>query len=177
MQTPKLLMRKSMLDIQGRMRPCVQIMAKVDPEMQALLKKHFFNDNLFKRTSYAQGFPQGAPVPAPSLAPHLNNFIRNDACPEISVKTMLTGQMHQASTIWEMKAFEYVAERAFDSLLDLMRTAAQLGQETSYAPEGLDAADFEIYTPPAPAPAAAEAEGDADAGPAEQSAEVQPAAA
>ena len=112
MQPPKLLMRKSMLEIQGRVRPCVQIMAKVEPDMQALLKKHFFNDNLFKRTSYAQGFPQGAPIPAPSLAPHLSAFIKNDACPEISVKTILTGQMHQASTIWEMKAFEYVAERA-----------------------------------------------------------------
>ena len=141
----------------------MQIAAKVDPAMHKLLTTYFYNENLFKRTSYAQGFPEGAPVPKPSLAPHLNNFIKNDACPEITVKSLLTGQMHQAATIWEMKAFEYVAERAFDGFLDIMETAAALGVETNYEPEGLDLKRLEIAVPAEAPPADLESEASADA--------------
>ena len=48
-----------------------------------------------------------------ALSPALATFLKNDACPEITVKTMLTGQLHQGSNIWEMMAFELIAKLAF----------------------------------------------------------------
>ena len=59
-----------------------------------------------------------------------------------------------------------------------MQTVAQLGRDTSYVPEGLDASDFEIYVPPAPAAAPpANTEAETGAQPVESPAEAQPAAA
>jgi len=155
MQPPKLLIRKGIVAVQGRNRPCIQVIAVVDPALKVLLEEHFMNENLFKRSAYATGFPAGVPAPTPSLAPHLNAFIKSDACPEITVKTILAGQLYQAQTIWEMKAFEYIAQRGFDALVDVLTTVAELGRETTYAALGSELAAFwldtaaEMTAPPA----------------------------
>jgi hypothetical protein len=94
MSAPRLLIRKAMMNIQGRVRPCIQVQADVAPTILAKLNEHCLQENLFKRSSYSQGFPAGVPMPAPALVPHLNALIKNDACPEITVKTILAGQMH-----------------------------------------------------------------------------------
>ncbi len=62
-------------------------------------------------------------------------MLKNDACPEITVKTILAGQLFQAQSVWEMKAFEYIACRAFDSFVDFTQTVVELGTETTYAPD------------------------------------------
>jgi hypothetical protein len=139
---PKLLIRKGMMNIQGRNRPVIQIEAAVDPAMVALLSEHFINENLFKRSSYASGFPQGVPLPPPSVVPHLGNMLKSDACPEITVKTILAGQNYQANGIWDLMAFEYIAKRAFDNLLDVMACAAELKTETTYMGPNSDAVAF-----------------------------------
>lgn len=142
MSHPRLMIRKAMVNIQGRVRPCIQVQADVPAAMAAKLSEHFLSENLFKRSSYSQGWPAGVPTPVPALAPHLSNFIKNDACPEITVKTLLAGQMHQCTGVWEMMAFEYVAQRAFDGLCTMMLTVAEIGVETTYVPAGSDLAAF-----------------------------------
>lgn len=131
-----------MVNIQGRIRPCIQVQADVSSLMVEKLSQHFLNENLFKRSSYSQGFPAGVPTPAPALAPHLAALIKNDACPEITVKTILSGQMYQAQGIWEVMAFEYIAQRAFDSLCTMMKSVAEVGIEVVYMPLGSDIAAF-----------------------------------
>lgn len=157
MQAPKLLIRKAMMNIQGKTKPCVQVQAVVDEKMQALLTEYFLNENLFKRSMYQSGLPAGAPAPGPSLAPHLSNLIKNDACPELTVKSILGGQLYQASSIWEIMAFEYIAMRSFDSLAELMMSARALGTETQYMSPALDMATFASDTALEKAAAAAEA--------------------
>lgn len=132
MQAPKLLIRKAMVNVQGRIRPCVQIIAEIDPKMKDMLNQQFSTEALFKRVMYQSGLPQGAPPPGPSLAPHLSSFLKNDACPEITVKTILAGQLYQAASLWEVMAFEYIAKRSFDSLTELLLSATELGSETVY---------------------------------------------
>lgn len=134
MQPPKLLIRKGMVMIQGRNRPCIQVLAVVDPAIKAKLEESFGTENLFKRSAYSMGFPAGTPLPLPTLAPHLAALIKNDACPEITVKTLLAGQLFQAQSVWEMKAFEYIACRAFDAFVDFTQAVIELGTETTYAP-------------------------------------------
>lgn len=167
MQTPRLLIRKAMMNIQGRTRPCVQVQASIDPRIQAVLQQHFLTENLFKRSMYQSGFPAGVPTPSPSLAPHLGNFIRNDACPELTVKTILAGQLYQASSIWEVMAFEYVAMRAFDALVEMMVSVSALGSETEYrsplSEVAAFAADMAIDMAVAPAAVAPGAPGLANA--------------
>jgi hypothetical protein len=134
MQTPKLLIRKGMVVIQGRSRPCIQVLAIVNPVVKAKLEEHFLTENLFKRSAYSNGFPAGTPEPQPSLAPHLAALLKSDACPEVTVKTLLAGQLFQAQSIWEMKAFEYIAQRAFDSFIDFATSVMELGREMAYVP-------------------------------------------
>ncbi len=134
MQPPKLLIRKGMVMIQGRSRPCIQVLAIVDPTVKARLEESFQGENLFKRSAYATGFPAGFPTPSASLAPHLGILMKSDACPEVTVKTILGGQLYQAGSLWEMKAFEFIARRAFDALVDLIETVLELGRETTYLP-------------------------------------------
>lgn len=159
--TAKLMIRKGMVNIQGRNRPCVQVQADVGEDMQAVLLEHFTNENLFKRSSYSNGLPPGVPTPSPGLSPHLFALLKNDACPEITVKTILAGQLHQANGIWEMMAFEYIAKRAFDALCDMMASVNELQTETVYMGAGADLAAFAADTAaevagaiPAPANAA-----------------------
>jgi hypothetical protein len=146
MTAPRLMIRKAMVDIQGKIKPCIQVQADIDPAMSEKILKSFATENLFRRASYSQGFPVGVPTPAASLAPHLTAFIKNDACPEITVKTLLAGQMQQCASIWEVIAFEYIAQRAFDSLCEVMKAASEIGTETTYRPAHLDVAMFAADT-------------------------------
>ncbi len=133
MIAPKLLIRKRMLLIQGKVRPCCNVMITVDPVTRAILDEHFLAEPLFKRSAYSQNWPTGAiPVPA-ALAPAMSAFLKNDACPEITVKTMLLGQMHQASNVWEMLCFELAAKLSFDNFLALATTAAELNYDVVYS--------------------------------------------
>jgi hypothetical protein len=134
MQAPKLLIRKGMVAIQGRNRPCIQVLAVLDPLLKTKLEENFLTENLFKRSAYTNGFPAGTPQPSPSLVPHLGAMLKSDACPEVTVKTLLAGQLFQAQSVWEMKAFEYIAQRAFDALVDFCASVVELGTETVYAP-------------------------------------------
>ena len=142
----RLLIRKGMVNIQGRNRPCVQVLAQLAPAMHTLLLENFGNENLFKRTTYQNGFPDGIPKPSPYLMPYLQAFLKNDACPEITVKSLLAGQLQQCQNIWEMMVFEYVAKRAFDALLDMIACAVELQTETIYAAPGADALAFAADT-------------------------------
>ena len=118
--------------IQGKVRPCCWVQADVAPELRAVLDEHFLNESLFKRAAYAQFWPAGALAVPAALAPSLNNFLKNDACPEITVKTLLQGQLHQGATVWEMMSFELVAKLAFENFLAIATTAAELNCELVY---------------------------------------------
>ncbi len=141
----KLLIRKRMQFIQGKTRPCCFIQAFVEPDVQAVLEEHFITDQLFKRAAYASNWPKGAiEVPAP-LAPALSTFLKNDACPEITVKTLLAGQLHQGSNVWEMMAFELIGKLAFDNFVALCATVGDLKRDIYY--EGVNAAaDLDTMT-------------------------------
>lgn len=141
----KLLIRKRMQFIQGKTRPCCFIQAFVEPDVQAVLEEHFLTDQLFKRAAYAASWPKGAiEIPAP-LAPALSTFLKNDACPEITVKTLLAGQLHQGSNVWEMMAFELIGKLAFDNFLALCATVGDLKRDIYY--EGENAvADLDVMT-------------------------------
>lgn len=141
-QAPVLKIRKKVLHIQGRDRPCAQVQAILDPSARAVLDEHFREVNLFKRTMYSNGIPSDVPAPDPELSGHLLAFVKDDACPEISVKTIVAGQLYQGQGPWDMMAFEYIAKRAFDSLVLLLSCCAELGRETQYAPLGTAPVDL-----------------------------------
>jgi hypothetical protein len=132
MAAPKLVIRKRMQFIQGKMRPCCWVQAHVEPDLRAVLDEHFLNEPLFKRAAYAQFWPEGALAIPAALAPSLNNFLKNDACPEITVKTLLQGQLHQGATAWEMMSFELVAKLAFENFLAITVTAQELNCDLVY---------------------------------------------
>lgn len=138
----RLVIRKGLVNIQGKTRPVIQVIAEIDPKTAAILNEHFPNDSLFKRTLYSGGPPPGVPMPSGSLGPFLANFVKNDACPEVTVKSLIAGQTYQGNSLWETASFEYIAKRSFDSLLELASVCAELGKESYYAP-GADIAAFE----------------------------------
>ena len=144
MSRPKLIIKKKMLLIQGKVRPCCQAQAIVSPELQAALDEHFAGETLFKRAAYAQAWPNGAlEIPA-FLAPALAAFLKNDACPEVTVKSLMSAQLHQGATVWEMMAFEFVAKLAFENFLGLCASVSELGRDVIY--EGVSAAaDLEAF--------------------------------
>ncbi|MBX9684490.1 MAG: hypothetical protein K2X41_11950 [Hyphomicrobium sp.] len=136
MTAPKLVILKRMLLIQGKVRPCCHVQIMLDPATKAVVEEHFLSEALFKRSAYSQNWPQGAiQIPA-ALAPAMSAFLKNDACPEITVKTMLLGQMHQASNVWEMMCFELAAKLSFDNFLALATTVAELNSNVIYAGRG-----------------------------------------
>jgi hypothetical protein len=140
-----------MLHIQGRMRPCCFVQAVVDPALQGgVLEKYFLAEALFRRAAYSQSWPEGAAKIPASLAPALSSLLKNDACPEITVKTMLSGQMLQGATVWEMMSFEFIAKVAFDNLVQLVATITELDRDVFYAgalPAVEFAADLAADTP------------------------------
>lgn len=132
MSAARLVIKKRMLLIQGKVRPCCHVQALVTPDVQAALDEYFQAEALFKRAAYAQTWPKGAiEVPA-AIAPALTNFLKNDACPEITVKTITAGQMHQGANVWEMMAFEFVAKLAFDNFSSLVQAVQELNKDVSY---------------------------------------------
>ena len=148
MIAPKLLIRIRMLHIQTRIRPSCFVQAIVDPAIQGVLEKHFLAEALFRRASYSTNWPEAAVKIPPSLAPALSALLKNDACPEITVKTLLAGQMQQGVNVWEMLSFELIAKVAFDNLVQLVATIIDLDRDIFYAGNApvIEAADFEADT-------------------------------
>lgn len=147
MAAPKLVIRKRMQFIQGKVRPCCWVQAEVSPELRAVIEEHFLNESLFKRAAYAQFWPEGALAMPAALAPALNNFLKNDACPEITVKTLLQGQLHQGANAWEMMSFEFVGKLAFENFLAIAAMAAELNCDIGY--EGAAAVAPIVFSPDA----------------------------
>ena len=136
MRAPVLKIRKKVLDVQGQNRPCVQVQALMDDKLKALLLEHFGAVTLFKRSMYPSGLPEGSVKPKPELACHFNSFLKDDGCPEISVKSILSGQLYQAKDPWGVLCFEFIGKRAFDALGLLTVCATELGTETEYTGNG-----------------------------------------
>lgn len=132
MSTPQLVIRKAMMDVGGKLRPVIQVQAIFEPALSARLNELFGTEILFKRAVYAQGFPEGSPVPTPGMAPALGAFLKNDACPEVTVKSILAGQKLQTNSMWDIVAFEYIAKRCFDNLCEFAAGVAELGTEKHY---------------------------------------------
>lgn len=132
MSAPKLSIVKSMQHIQGKTRPCCHIKAHIGADVQKGLDEHFANEALFKRASYSSMWPEGALAIPAALAPHLSAFLKNDACPEITVKTITAGQLFQAGSIWEMLCFEFVAKLAFENFVALAVASVELGGQVDY---------------------------------------------
>lgn len=130
--TPQnLSITKTMRMLHGRLRPFIDVKAEIAPKALAFLLEHFPNENLFKRTAYANGFSDGGLQASPPLTRTLSNFVRSDACPEITVKTLTSGQRYEATGLWDMLCFEFVAKRSFDALAELAECAKGFA-ETDY---------------------------------------------
>lgn len=138
MSVPKLVIRKRMLFIQGKVRPCCYVQLSVEPGLRGVLDEHFLNEPLFKRSAYSASWPAGAlAIPAP-LAPHVNSFLKNDACPEITIKTMLAGQMFQGAHMWEMMCFEFIGKLAFENFLGMAKSICEMGRDVVYEGEVIE---------------------------------------
>jgi hypothetical protein len=144
MTTQYLLIAKSMLMVHGKVRPFVEVKAHVDPAAKAFLLEHFGSETLFKRTAYANGFTDGGLQASPPLARMLANFIRNDACPEITVKTLMSGQKYEGAGLWDIQCFDFVAKRAFDALVELAAGVASFSAPETYLGYGM-AADHAAF--------------------------------
>ena len=147
MSSPKLVIRKGMFLIQGKVRACCSVQAFVSPEALAVLEEHFMAEPLFKRASYAAGWPQGALAIPAAIAPHVQILMKNDACPEITVKTLLAGQLHQGANVWEMMSFEFIAKLAFENFFAICQSASEMGTDIVYmGAAGADIAQFKADT-------------------------------
>ena len=143
MSVPKLIIRKRMLFIQGKVRPCCYIQLSVEPGLRAVLDEHFLSEALFKRSAYSASWPANAlSIPA-AIAPHVSSFLKNDACPEITIKTILAGQMFQGAHTWEMMCFEFIGKLAFENFLGMAKSISEMGQDVIY--EGVVAADLAAF--------------------------------
>ncbi len=143
MTAAKLLIRKRMVNVQGKVRPTCFVQAMIEPAAQAVLETHFAAEALFRRAAYSQSWPSGTIAIPAAIAPSLATFLKNDACPEITVKTLLAGQSFQGANAWEMMNFELIAKVAFDNLLELTRTALQLDRDVFYFSSSPDQSAFE----------------------------------
>jgi hypothetical protein len=123
MTVPHLMMTRSMQLVHGKLRPIIVARGFIQSDDQAILMEHFASESLFRRTAYATGFSDGGLQPSPALARMLANFVRNDACPEITVKTLLAGQKYEASGLWDLMCFAFIAQRSFDGLVELAAAA------------------------------------------------------
>lgn len=138
MSVPKLVIRKRMLFIQGKVRPCCYVQLSVEPGLRAALDEHFLNEPLFKRAAYSTSWPAGALAIPAALAPHVQSFLKNDACPEITIKTMLAGQMFQGANTWEMMCFEFIAKLAFENFLGMAKSISEMGRDVVYEGEVIE---------------------------------------
>jgi hypothetical protein len=116
---PKLLIKKRMVLTHGKLRPVIEVKAEIALAERAFLIEHCPNEQLFKRTAYAGGFTDGGLQASPPLVRMLNHFVKNDACPEITAKTLLMGQKYEGSGVWDILCFDFIAKRAFDALVEL----------------------------------------------------------
>jgi hypothetical protein len=147
MAHPKLVIRKRMQFIQGKTRACCFVQLMVEPNLQAQLEEYFINEALFRRAAYSAAWPSGALTIPAALSPHLSSFLKNDACPEITVRSLLGGQMYQGATTWEMMCFEFVAKLAFENFLGMAKTIGELSQDVVYSGEAaVDVEAFEADT-------------------------------
>lgn len=130
--TPRLVIRKRMQFIQGRNRPCCFVQAQIDGDVRATIEEHFSSEPLFKRAFYSQNWPEGAVAIPAALGPAMSQFLKNDACPEITVKTLLAGQLHQGANVWEMMSFELISKLAFDNFRALVDMAVELDRDVMF---------------------------------------------
>jgi hypothetical protein len=142
MAPAKLVMRKGMFLIQGKVRACCSVQAIVDPKVRAVLDEHFLAEPLFRRAAYSGAWPAGALAIPPALAPHVSALLKNDACPEITVKTLLAGQLHQGANVWEMMSFEFIAKLAFDNFAAMVQSVSEMGSDIVYAGNGVVESDL-----------------------------------
>lgn len=142
MAPPKLVMRKGMFLIQGKVRACCSVQAVVEPKVRAILDEHFLSEPLFKRSAYSGAWPAGALAIPAALAPHISALLKNDACPEITVKTLLAGQLHQGANVWEMMSFEFIAKLAFDNFAAMVQSISEMGSDVIYAGNGVVESDL-----------------------------------
>lgn len=117
MANRELHITKRLVQVQGRTKPQCEARAIIPASEAEVLVQHFGNEPLFKRTAYASGFEDGGYQPTPALTKMLANFVRNDACPEVLVKTLINGQRYEANTFWDILCFEFIARVGFDALL------------------------------------------------------------
>jgi hypothetical protein len=144
MASPKLVIRKGMFLIQGKVRACCSVQAFVSPEIRAVLDEHFLSEPLFKRSAYSAAWPVNAiEIPA-ALGPHVSALMKNDACPEITVKTLMAGQLHQAANVWEMMSFEFIAKLAFENFIAIVNSVSEMGQDIVYLGEAYTAAASDL---------------------------------
>ena len=138
MTTQHLMISKSMRMVHGKLRPFIEVKAELDGRAKAFLLEHFASETLFRRTAYTNGFADGGLQPSPPLARMLSNFVRNDACPEITVKTLTAGQKYEGAGLWDIQCFDFIARRSFDALCELAAGASGFDKSETYA--GFDAA-------------------------------------
>lgn len=145
MTTQHLTLTKSMRMVHGKLRPYIEVKAEIEPVAKAFLLEHFGTETLFKRTAYANGFTDGGLQASPPLARMLANFVKNDACPEITVKTLTSGQKYEGTGLWDIQCFDFIAKRAFDSLCELAAGAGGFAKPEVYVGFGV-AADLAAFT-------------------------------
>ena len=160
MTTQHLTIAKSMRMVHGKLRPFIEVKAELEPTAKAFLLEHFSTETLFRRTAYANGFADGGLQASPPLARMLANFVKNDACPEITVKTLTSGQKYEGAGLWDIQCFDFIAKRSFDALCELAAGAGGFERAETYVGFGLgaDLAAFvtdtavEMAAAPAPVP-------------------------
>jgi len=145
MTTQQLTISKTMRMVHGKLRPIIEVQAQIDPKAKAFLLEHFAGDTLFKRAAYANGFADGGLAASPPLSRMLSNFVKNDACPEITVKTLTAGQKYEGASLWDILCFEFIAKRSFDALCELAASTASFDASSSYLGFGV-ASDLAAFT-------------------------------
>ena len=148
MTAPQLLITKRLVFAHGKNRPVIEVKALIGEAERAFLIENCAGENLFKRTAYANGFTDGGLQASPPLVRMLNHFVKNDACPEITVKTLLAGQRYEGAGIWDIQCFDFIAKRAFDALVELAEGVQGFGCTTPYFGFGItpDSAAFSADT-------------------------------
>jgi len=129
MPKPKMIIRKRLVTHQGKTRPGIHVQAVVDAKSQAVLMEQFAAEMLFKKAMMNGNMGEGLHT---TIASTMANFLKNDACPEITVKSLLNGQLYQANTIWEVMCFEIAAKFAFEALLQVRTCVLDMGCERIY---------------------------------------------
>jgi hypothetical protein len=135
----QLLIAKRFHEVHGKTKPIIAVRAHIDATATAFLLEHFHSETLFKRTAYANGFSDGGLQASPSLSRMLSSFVKNDACPEITVKTLLAGQKYEGTGLWELQCFEFIAKRSFDALIELVAATQGFGSTQIYLGCGVSA--------------------------------------